>query len=502
MLRVVTPDEMRAIEKVAIDSGISIESLMEQAGKETAGVVSRYIKEQNLAPKAYIVCGTGNNGGDGYVAGRYLLQEGISVQVAEVGMLDPNSLVKKQRRRYEARGGKVIDLENKKITLPQDGVIVDALFGTGFHGKQQEQTIQIIQAINQSKLPIIAVDVPSGLNAELGTVEDVAIKATITCTMEYPKIGFFLQEGWNHVGKVLSLPIGLAKTVTHEASMLTPELADIQALLPPIVRTRNKYTAGHVVGLAGSHGMAGAALMTSYSALKSGAGIVHLLFPDEYGSEFAGQPLEVVRVAYKHDDVATITHWLERASACFIGPGLGEMPLLQTLYPKLKGKLVLDADALSWLAKTKGTNFGPLPNAILTPHLGELYRFFPEKEPVTVKFLQKCQELCRTNKTNLILKGGPTFVFSHDAPMHVIMQGDPGMATAGSGDVLTGILSSLLSQGLQAKEAMLLGTYLHGLAGQIAAQEETSYSMTAMSIIAKLSDALKNVIHGNENEFF
>ncbi len=493
MLRVVTPDEMRSIEKAAIDSGISVETLMEQAGKETAKVVLAFVKEQKLAQKAFIIAGPGNNGGDGYVVARYLLQEGMTVQVAQIGQLDPASLVKKQRRRFEARGGKVIDLEAKKITLPEEGVLVDAIFGTGFHGKPEAYTAQVIEAMNGSKLPIIAVDVPSGLNAEKGTVEQVAVKATITCTMQYPKLGFFLQEGWNHVGKVMSLPIGLTTTIRNTKQ--TPEFSDIQTLLPPLVRTRNKYTAGHVVGLAGSHGMAGAALMTSYSALKSGAGITHLLFPDEYTTEFTGQPLEVVRIAYKPEDMATISHWLERAEATFIGPGLGLSPkieaMLHTLWPKLKGKIVLDADALTWLAKTKQTTFGPLPNAILTPHLGELHRFFPEKEPVTEKFLKRCQELVDVNKTNLVLKGGPTFLFSHNAPCTIIMEGDPGMATAGSGDVLTGILASLLSQGLEPPNAMLLGTYLHGLAGELAAQEETSYCMTAMSIIANLPKAFK-----------
>lgn len=499
MLRVVTPEEMRKIENIAVAAGTTAETLMEQAGKETASVISDFVKMRALSLKAFIIAGTGNNGGDGYVVARYLLQQGISVQVAQVGTLDPQSLVKKQRRRYEARGGKVIDLDHAKLTLPQEGVLVDALFGTGFRGRQQENTIALIEAINSSKLPIIAVDVPSGLDAESGTVEQVAVKALITCTMEYPKLGFFIVDGWNHVGEVMSLPIGLRNAAESVPCMLYAlEEKDVRPLLPSIVRTRNKYDAGHVAGLAGSHGMAGAALMTSLSAMRSGAGIVHLLYPEEYSAEFTGQPLEIVRVPYQKDDLGILRYWIDRASSAFVGPGLGTSTkleaTLESLWPNLKGKVVLDADALNWLARSHGTKFGPLPNSILTPHLGELHRFLPDKEPVSAKLLQSCQQLVDTNQTNLILKGGPSFLFSHGMPPTVMMRGDPGMATAGSGDVLTGILAALMAQGLTARDAMLVGSFLHGKAGELAARDETSYCMIASSIIAKLPQAFQSLI--------
>lgn len=502
MLRVVSPEEMRQIEQIATNAGTSVETLMELAGKETAAVVSSYVKEHALSLRAFIVTGTGNNGGDGYVVARYLMQDGFSVQVAQAGVLDSASLVKKQRRRYEARGGKVIDLDlnQKNLTLPHDGVIVDALFGTGFHGRQQPHTINIINAINTSKLPVFSVDVPSGLNAQTGIVEDVAVQAHITCCMQYPKLGFFLQSGWNHAGQVLSLPIGLEHAANQvPCTLYALEKSDAKRLLPQIVRTRHKYEAGHVVGLAGTHGMAGSALMASHAAMRSGAGIVHLLHPKEASSECMGEPREVVRIAYSQDNIEPITTWLAKATGAFIGPGLGttakQDTLLEAVWPYCKQKMVVDADALTWLAKSYGTNFGPLPNAILTPHLGELHRFFPEKEPITATLLKKCQKLVDDNQTHLILKGGPSFLFSHTSSPIVLMQGDPGMATAGSGDVLTGILASLLSQGLTPHDAMILGSYLHARAGEIAAHNETSYCMMASSIIANLPVAFKEILH-------
>lgn len=499
MLRVVTPNEMRMIEKNAVDSGISVDTLMESAGKETAIAISSYVKAKALSLRALIIAGTGNNGGDGYVVARYLMQDGFSVQVAQYGTLDAASLTKKQRRRYEARGGKVVDLAQSKLIIPYDGIIVDALFGTGFHGKQKQESIDIIQAMNESGLPIFSVDVPSGLNAETGVVEDVAVHALITCAIEFPKLGFFLQDGWNHVGEVLSLPIGLPSSAgSVSCSLYAAEKKDAQSLLPPIVRSRNKYTAGHVAGLAGGHGMAGSSLMASLGAMRSGAGIVHLLHPEEYSLEFIGEPREVVRIGYTKDNIELVNHWITAATATFIGPGLGltakQDALLAAIWPNCKGKIVIDADALTWLAKTYVASFGPLPNAILTPHLGELRRFLPEKEPVSAKLLQSCQTLVNNNQTNLILKGGPTFLFSHEATPIVVLQGDPGMATAGSGDVLTGILAALLSQGLNAPSAMLLGCYLHGTAGQAAAHAETSYCMTASSIIANLPSAFSELM--------
>ncbi|MBS0635204.1 MAG: NAD(P)H-hydrate epimerase [Verrucomicrobia bacterium] len=482
MKNVVSVAEMQQIEKRAIEAGISVETLMEQAGKETASFISNYAKAHAITLKAYIVAGTGNNGGDGYVVARYLLQDGFSVQVLQVGALDPNSLTKKQRRRYEARGGKV----SEALQLPTDGVIVDALFGTGFHGTQQENTLHIIEAINQSNLPIFAVDVPSGLNADTGEVTQAAVKATFTCTMECPKLGFFFQSGWNHVGEVVSLPIGLEKFI-ESAQLAAVEKSDVQKLLPPIVRNRHKYTAGHVVGFSGT--LQGAALMSSWAALRSGAGIVHLL---QQTPGYAGGALEIVEITYP--DAKTGRTWLDKASGAFIGPGFGTSPkdeaLLEALLANYQGKIVLDADAITWLAK-KGATFGPLPNAILTPHLGELHHFFPEKEVVSMNFLRKCQEFVDRNETNLIIKGGPSFLLSHKKTALVLMEGDPGMATAGAGDVLTGILASLLAQGLSAYNAMLLGSYLHGTAGKIAAREETSYSMTASSITAHLPHAFK-----------
>ncbi|MCE5294613.1 MAG: NAD(P)H-hydrate dehydratase, partial [Chlamydiales bacterium] len=358
---------------------------------------------------------------------------------------------------------------------------------------------QYISAINASSCTVFAVDVPSGLNSATGIVEQAAVHADITYTVECPKTGFFINDGWNHVGEVLTVPIGLGPYATKvDCSLLVLEKSDVAPLVPPVIRTRNKYDRGHVVALAGSHGYAGAAILSTTSALHAGAGIVHLLHPDDCSVEFIGEPREIIRVGYSFDAIDPIKALIDKATACFAGPGLGTGPkqqaLLDTLWPNFQKKVVIDADALHWLATTKGTKFGPLPNAILTPHLGELRRFLPGKEPLSVDLIKKCQQLSRDNQTNLLLKGGPSILFSHGNTPIIVMQGTPGMATAGSGDVLTGILASLLAQGLICDEAMKLGSYIHGRAGELAALEETTHCMIASSITKHLPQVFKELV--------
>lgn len=498
MQRVVTTHLMKESERLAEASGITQEMLMEQAGKQVAEYVAGYIQKHTLAKKAFIIAGKGNNGGDAYVAARHLLAKGVAVQVLQVLAIDPTSLTKKQRRRFEARGGKIIDLDQTLPTLPTEGVILDGLFGTGFRGVVDVQSGKVIEKVNEARLPIFAIDVPSGLDASTGEVLGPTIQATVTLAIEFPKIGFFINGGYNVIGAIESLPIGLQPfTEAHPVEYQLLEEQDVTSFLPKIVRNRHKYSAGHVVGLSGFHGMAGSSLLASWACMRSGAGIVHLLHPEKYSQEFVGQPLEVVRVPYNPEDLAPIRKWLEKASSCFVGPGLGPYAkVLDTLWTALQAKkVVIDADALTWLSSNMSREIPQ--EAILTPHVGEMQRLLgiEKQEGLSLTFIEKCQQFATQKNTHLVLKGGPTFLFSRDIPPTILARGDPGMATAGAGDVLTGILSSLLSQKLSCLEAMFLGTYLHAVCGEYAAKEETSYCMTASSIIRMLPKAFTQMMH-------
>jgi NAD(P)H-hydrate epimerase len=495
---------MRQLEADAQNKGIAQELLMEEAGKQIANAIISFVKEQKLSQKVLIAAGKGNNGGDGYVAARHLIAHGFSVQVWQALSLEPTSLTKKQRRRFEARSGKVFDLDQSKPQMPSDGVILDALFGTGFKGALSPAILEYVKEINNAKLPIISIDVPSGLDAKTGEVQSDAIAATLTLAIECPKIGYFLQNGVNHVGQIIALPIGL--TVQNSKWQLLEE-KEVKGYLPPIVRNRHKYAAGHVVGIGGGNGMAGggmagASILASYAALKSGAGIVHLLHNQETSFEFVGMPHEVVKVPYIPNDLSLVTNWCNCADALFLGPGLGttaqQEAVFATIWPLCQHKkMVIDADAITLLVKMN--TIGPLPNAILTPHLGELERLLSRscKEGVTLELLETCQQFVEKEQTNLVLKGYPTFLFSPATPIQILLRGDPGMATAGSGDVLTGILAATLAQGLSAKVAMRFASFLHCLAGEHAANEETSYSVTASSITNNISKAYKSLILSN-----
>ncbi len=487
MKKIVSTVEMRKIEERAIIAETTQETLMDKAGEKIAHFIASFIEKNKLAKKAFLLAGKGNNGGDGYMAASLLLKQGFAIQAYQVLEPEIGSLCYKKRAEFLSLSGKMTE------ELPTNGVIIDAIFGIGFEGKTSGKTAEIIEKINCLKAIRIAIDIPSGLNANSGQALGSAIFAHHTLTIEFPKTGFFVHDGYNHIGKLHCLPIGLsADHISTELQYL--EEKDVIPLLPKIKRNRHKYEAGHVVGLAGSHGMAGAAMLASLAAMKAGAGIVHLLVPENLLQEVAGGPWEIVRVPFHENDLSKVREWLLHAKACFIGPGLGTTKstehLLKSLWEDFKHKSILDADCLHYLSKSQ-KSFGPLPGSILTPHLGEMKRLLGDvkTEYTSPTFLRSCQHFVEENLTHLVLKGGPSFLLSPGKPITVMDRGDPGMATAGSGDVLTGILAALLAQGLTVHDALFLGPYLHGLAGEVAAEKETSYSMTATSIIAALPDA-------------
>ena len=400
MKKIVTIAEMRKIEEKAIAAGTTQETLMDKAGEKIAHFITSFIEKNKLPKKAFLLAGKGNNGGDGYTAANLLLKQGFAIQAYQVLEPESSSLCHKKRAEFLSLSGKMTE------ELPKDGVIIDAIFGIGFEGKVSGKTAEIIEKVNCLKVIRIAIDTPSGLNANTGEAQGPVIFAHHTLTIEFPKVGFFIHDGYNHIGKLHFLPIGLsADHIATELQYL--EEKDVFPLLPKIKRNRHKYERGHVVGLAGSHGMAGAAMMASFAAMKAGAGIVHLLVPENLLQEVAGAPWEIVRVPFQENDLSKVREWMLRAKACFIGPGLGITKsaehLLKSLWEDFKHKSILDADCLHYLAKSQKT-FGPLPGSILTPHLGEMKRLLGDvkTECTSPTFLRSCQHFVEENLTHLV----------------------------------------------------------------------------------------------------
>jgi len=497
-MKVVTSKQMAGIEAKAYNGGCSEKEFMEEAGSGVALVVHDFIERNRFEKQVVLICGKGNNAGDAYVAGVHLIYFDYDVLAIQTFPLEECSdLCKLNQIRFLEAGGQYKAISSAdEMSLPEGGVIVDALFGTGFRGKVNAPIDAIIKKVNASGLPIIAIDIPSGLNGETGEVESEAIIATETAFLGLPKTGFFLREGWNHVGRLSFVDFGLPQAYIEESesSLVMLSIDMMKPMLPKIIRTRHKYQAGYVVGWAGSPGMPGAALLSSLAALEGGAGIVRLLHLEGMQTELAFAPYELLRMSYGENNAPEMLQVLNKASATFIGPGLGSSPLIRHLLgeiiPQLEKPCVLDADALNFLAEEKI----PFPKqAVLTPHLGEMKRLLKRNvtEPIGMDFLKTCQEYAIQHQITLVLKGAPTFIFHPGEPMMVNPNGDPGMATAGSGDVLTGLIASLLAQGLTPHHAALLGVYLHSTAGEFAAQEVTSYCMVASDIINHFPEAFR-----------
>lgn len=499
MHKVVTPQMMSSLEAAAYKEGWSERDFMEKAGQGIAQTTENFVNTHAIPKNAVVLCGKGNNGGDAFVAGCYLLSQGFSVLAIQLESLDHCSpLCQENGKRFMAKGGHIINKTNGY--LEQRGVILDGLFGTGFKGEIGEPYASLIKAANASRNPILAIDIPSGLNGTTGEVSAATIAATETIYLGLPKTGFFLSNGWNTVGKLryvnFGLPPSIIPTAEAEFELLTPQA--MAKLIPPIRRNRHKYQAGYVMGLAGSPEMPGAALLTSLAALRGGSGIVKLLHPAGMESQLAASPYELIKIPYLHSQSHLIAEWMNQAGAAFIGPGMTltteNRDLLREVMPQLQKPCVIDAGALALLSEDA---FELPPRTILTPHTGEMQRLLHQTERLTLnsETLQKCQRYAEEKNVTLILKGAPTFIFAPGTTPLVNPTGDPGMATAGSGDVLTGLLAALLSEGLECREAAALGVYLHGLAGEAAAKSrKTSVGVIATDLIDKFSTAFSDLV--------
>jgi NAD(P)H-hydrate epimerase len=501
-MKIVSSKEMAKIESKAIQSGSLDAEFMEEAGLSIARLAHAIIERNDIKSQVTLICGKGNNGADAYVAGIHLLNMGYSVDAMQLlPFKGCTQLCQVNQTRFFNAGGLVKEISNPDdLSLPLNGLIIDGLFGTGFNGKIQEPLASIIYKINHSKIPVLSVDIPSGLNGDTGMASNLAIKATETAFLGLPKIGFFINDGWNHVGKLRYVDFGLPFKSVKDAktSFEMLEIAQAKSLMPLIIRSRNKYEAGYVVALAGSKEMPGASILSTTASLKSGAGIVKLLFNEDMREALAFAPHELIKIPFAISDHTLVLEQLNKATAVLVGPGLGTnsttVKLLKKIMPKLKTPSVLDADALNIIASNK---INIPKNSILTPHKGELERLLGLKnyyESVDLEFLSLAYDFAVKHSVTLILKGGPTFIFTKDKPIYVNITGDPGMATAGSGDVLTGLLASFLAAGLEPHDAALLGTFLHGVAGEIAAENKTSYCMIASDIIDSLPQAFKILI--------
>ena len=483
-----TAAEMRAAEVTY--PGPTLE-LMERAGQAVAEAVLRRYPE---ARRASVWCGGGNNGGDGLVVARRLHEAGREVEVlllADEERLtgDPAENLGRARE---------LGLRFGRGPEPAD-VIVDALFGTGFTGAPRREAAEAIRAVNGSGAPVVAVDVPSGIDASTGEVAGAAVEAAVTVTFHGRKVGLAVAPGRFHAGDVEVADIGLV----HDATLHRRVGEGILELVPRRGPRDNKYSAGAVLVVGGSTGLTGAPSLAAAAALRAGAGIVFLCVPGSLYPIFAGRLLEVMPRPCADDGSGlfaaeagdAILELAARADAVALGPGLGRSDgtreLVHRLLERLELPVVVDADGLWALAGHLDSVFSRDAPTVLTPHAGELGRLLgKDSARVDARRLDAVRGGADDAGATVILKGADTLVASPGRGVLVSDLGNPGLATAGSGDVLTGIVAAFLAKGLEPHLAAAAATAAQGRAAALAAERHGVAGMIASDVVDSLSAAL------------
>lgn len=473
---VVSANEMRRLEALAIERGGSEEAYMEEAGKNIALSLLKTIEKENFEKRVLLVVGKGNNGGDAFSAGRYLLEAGIQVHaICPFEVQKRSKLNQKNEQRFLQAGGNFKSVTDDFSQFR--GVILDGLLGTGFKGNLDTKLESLIEKVNKSLSYIISIDIPSGLDGNTGEVKSFAIQAHETISLGLYKSGYFLKEGINHVGKLKNVSFGLSKQDLAEAKpytyLVSREFGKNLFLKPK--RNRHKYEAGYVLGFAGSTLFKGAPKLAGLASLLSGAGIVRVMHQGEIGE----CPYSLITEEF------SLGSWraeAKRASSFFFGPGISTLEngkaLFRTLLGEVKAPLVIDADALIF-------DFVYPEGAVLTPHRGEAIRLLGlESKTSEESLFEAIQKYVEETNTILVLKGAPTWIFSKNELPLVLPFGDPAMAKAGMGDVLTGVIAGLMAAKIAApRNAAILGVLMHSLAGEKGALQKGPYSLLAEDVL-------------------
>jgi NAD(P)H-hydrate epimerase len=489
MRPVVDSKTMSLLEQQAFSTGQTVENLMDCVGKAIADKI-----QQIATPQTTIVllAGKGHNAADGYTALQLLKNKGFSTVAWQ--LFPPNSsILTKKITQYTEDGGTVISYPEKPF-IDATCLIIDGIYGTGFRGSPEKPALEAIAWANSTLCLRVSIDIPSGVDPTTGEVSHCAIHATHTLACHAPKQGCFFKNGWEYSGEVSTIPLGLGIPTSN---LVLLEEDDIMPRFPRYTRTQNKYEAGSVVAIAGSQGMMGAASLSCEAAYTIGAGYVRILL-EEFSSEICVLPREVVKSICTANNHAPWVEYLRKASTAFIGPGLSRTDTVQKrledLWPYLPSKTVVDADALFFLSN-KPIEQWNVQDKILTPHTGEASHLIGYScttlDETRIRFLQ---ELASHTSSYIVLKGAPTFLFSPKEPALIMPKGDPGMATAGTGDVLTGMIAGLLAQNCSHIDAMIVGTWIHGLAGEYAAESQTSYSVVASSLLAAIPSVMRRML--------
>jgi hydroxyethylthiazole kinase-like uncharacterized protein yjeF len=509
---VVTAEQMREMDRLTIQKyGIPSLKLMERAGE---GITKAILESFGRAAKkgVLIVAGKGNNGGDGLVVARLLRKKRISCEVALLARKDELSPdAAHNLKAYVKLRGKVTEVGQASLDFLSErmrdkGLLVDAILGTGTKNIVRGVYAEAITLMNASGLPIVAVDIPSGLDTDRGTPLGVAIQAEMTVALAYPKLGEVIYPGLTNAGDLAVADIGIdcraVKEVSPNIELL--ERDEIRRLVPIRDPDSHKGTYGHVLIMAGSRGKTGAAILACRAAMRTGAGLVTLAAPRSLNDIFATSMVEVMTEPLQDNAAEEMEPpgdeaWrrlLERKNSLLFGPGIGvyDAPrnALRWLLRHLEIPWVIDADGLTNLMEEIDRLRSAKTPPILTPHPGEMARLI-HKDSATVN--QDRVGIARAfaveHRCHVVLKGARTVIATADGKIFINPTGNPGMASGGMGDVLAGMLAALLGQGFSPEEAMKLGVYVHGFVGDRVAETKGQIGLIASDIIEGLPAGMR-----------
>ncbi|MFN8543447.1 MAG: NAD(P)H-hydrate dehydratase [Candidatus Binatia bacterium] len=506
---VTTASEMRALDAWTIAHGTPGHVLMERAGAGAARVLRAQLPR--LRGPVVVVCGKGNNGGDGFVIARHLRRVRQPVEVWLAG--DPRAVGGDALRNLAAwrrGGGKVHELTSDEQVrafrgrLDKAGAVVDALLGTGLSAPVSGLFAGVIDAINAAGHPVLAVDIASGLSADTGRPLGTAVRATVTATFAFPKLGQVTHPGVDFTGRLEIVDIGIPPGAVAEVGPRTAllEAEEVGRLVPRRARDAHKGTAGHVLVVAGSRGKTGAALLAAEACARAGAGLTTLAGPAAVQPVFEGHVREVMTAALADGpdgtaaagDGGALAALLEGRSAVVCGPGLGltegTRALVAAIVRGTRAPLVLDADGLNAVVATGLLRERPAPT-VVTPHPGEMARLLGcTNAAVQEDRLGAARHFAAEQAVIVVLKGARTVIATPDGHAAISPTGNPGMATGGMGDVLSGILGALLAQGLAPADAAALGVFAHGLAADRVAHRRGEIGLLARDVVDEMPPTL------------
>lgn len=514
-MKVVTADEMREIDRKATkERGIPGVVLMENAGR---CVVTETERRYGCleGKKICIVSGKGNNGGDGFVVARYATNRGAAVSVFIVGEKDDIKGDARINLEILLKSGiPVSELKDKKglkelrQTLSTDNIVIDALIGTGLSSSVKGLHKEVIDAINSSAKPVVSVDIPSGVSSDTGEILGNAVVADMTVTAGLPKRGVLLYPGAKNAGVVKIADIGIPSSLLNDNRIKTNlvTIEQVKKMIPYREPDIHKGSVGHLLVIAGSVGKTGAACMTAMASLRVGTGLVTLASPASVNDILETKLTEVMTLPLPETDDQTISPYaleeieriIHKMSAIAIGPGLSTnketLSFIRSVVEKSVVPVIIDADGVNAFAGNLGMLRGLKSKVAFTPHPGEMARLLGiSAKEVQNNRIGVVQSFAIEHRVHIALKGARTVISDPDGNVYINPTGNPGMATGGTGDVLTGMIAGFVAQGMDVLSSAILGVYLHGLAGDMAAMEYTEMGLIATDLIERIPEAIKVV---------